>query len=205
MKRTLLALFLFTSVFSFAQTTTSSKSTPFVQFGVKGGVNLADVKTDLYPNHDSRLDFHAGVLGHIHLSRHVALQPEVVYSRQGFEQMISSNLDLNMKLDYINIPVLFQYMNRGFRIETGPQVGFLVNAKGELSNGEIDDLNDFIKPIDFSWDFGLSYLSAIGLGISGRYNLGVSNINDKITLAGVNNTEMNNRVWQFGLFYQFRR
>ena len=83
MKRTFLALLLCTSLFSFAQTTTtttSSKSTPFVQFGVKAGVNYADVKTELYPNHDNRLDFHAGIIGHIHMSPHVAIQPEIVYS-----------------------------------------------------------------------------------------------------------------------------
>lgn len=167
MKSTFLALFIFSYLLIFGQTTTTTnrKTTPFVQFGVKAGVNYADVKSELYPNHDNRLDFHAGILGHIHMSPHIALQPEIVYSRQGFEQMISSNLDFKMKLDYINIPILFQYMNRGFRIETGPQVGFLVNAKGELSNGDVDDFKDYIKPIDFSWDFGLSYLSVIGLGI----------------------------------------
>ncbi|MGZ5191122.1 MAG: porin family protein, partial [Flavisolibacter sp.] len=168
MKSTFLALFVFYAFLSFGQTTTttSTKSTPFVQFGVKAGVNYADVKTDLYPGHDNRLDFHAGIIGHIHMSPHVAIQPEIVYSRQGFEQMISSSLDLDMELDYINVPVLFQYMNRGFRIETGPQVGFLVNAKNNLSNGDEEELKDLLKPIDFSWDFGLSYLSAIGLGIS---------------------------------------
>jgi hypothetical protein len=205
MKKTLLALLVLSSLFSFGQTTQNSKSSPFIQFGLKAGVNVADVKTDLSPNHNSKLDFHAGILGHIHLSPHIALQPEVVYSRQGYEQMIASNRDLEMKLDYINIPILFQYMNRGFRVESGPQVGFLVNAEGDFSTGETDELKDYIKPLDFSWGFGLSYLSPLGIGISGRYNVGISNINDKITESGISNTEMNNRVWQFGLFYQFRR
>jgi hypothetical protein len=204
MKKTLLALALFISIGCLAQNATT-KAKPFPQFGIKGGVNLADVKTDLYPNHDFKLDFNAGLLAHIHLNPHLALQPEVVYSRQGFKQQQTSNRKIDMKLDYINIPLLVQYMYRGFRLETGPQVGFLLNGKAKASSGEENKMKDYLKQTDFSWDIGASYLSALGLGVFGRYDLGISNINKNIAVAGIQNNEMNNRVWQFGLFYQFRQ
>lgn len=202
MKKTLLALALSVSIGCWAQNT-NTKSKPFAQFGIKGGVNLADVKTDLYPNHDFKLDFNAGLLAHIHLSSHLAVQPEVIYSRQGFKQQQSSNRDIDVKLDYVNIPVLVQYMYRGFRLETGPQIGFLVNAKAEANTGEEYKLKSNLKQTDFSWDIGASYLSALGLGVFARYDFGISNINKNIVTAGIQNDEMNNRVWQFGLFYQF--
>ena len=184
---------------------TNRRSTPVAQFGIKGGLNIADVKSDLYPNHESKLDFNAGLLAHIHLNNHLALQPEIVYSRQGSKEQQSSNRELEMKLDYITIPLLVQYMYNGFRLETGPQIGFLVNAKDDFSTGEVSNVKNYLKQTDFSWDFGASYLSAMGLGVFARYDLGISNINKKITVQGIQNDEINNRVWQFGLFYQFRQ
>lgn len=204
MKKTLLLLTLFVSMACLAQNT-SSKSKPIARFGIKGGVNVADVKNELYPGHKSKLDFHGGLLAHIHLNSHLALQPEVLYSRQGFKQQQSSNRELEMKLDYINIPLLIQYMYNGFRVETGPQIGFLVNAKGDFTTGEVSEIKNNLNQVDFSWDFGTSYLSAVGLGIFARYNLGINNINKNIRVTGIANNEMNNRVWQFGLFYQFRQ
>jgi hypothetical protein len=205
MKKTLLTLALLVSIGCWAQNT-KSKSKPFAQFGIKGGMNLADVKTDLYPNHDFKLDFHAGLLAHIHLNTHLALQPEVVYSRQGFKQQQTSNREIDMKMAYVNIPVLVQYMYRGFRLETGPQIGFLVNAKAKANTGEeYNNMKDYLKSTDFSWAVGASYLSALGAGIFARYNFGISNINKNIRVTGIQNNEMNNRVWQFGLLYQFSR
>lgn len=204
MKKTPLALAFLISIGCFAQNTTT-KSTPFPQFGIKGGVNFADVKTDLYPNHDFKMYFNAGLFGHIHLNSHLAVQPEIVYSRQGFKQQQTSNREIDMSLNYINIPLMVQYMYRGFRLETGPQIGFLLNGKAKASTGEEYKMKDYLKQTDFSWDIGASYLSALGVGIFGRYDFGISNINKKVAVTGTQNNEMNNRVWQFGLFYQFRQ
>lgn len=193
---------------SFAQTTTPTTKVvnqPAVQFGLKAGVNLANLKTEFYDDSKARTSFYAGGLAHIHLNEHLALQPELVYSRQGFEQTISSNYDVTGKIDYINIPVMLQYMNSGVRLETGPQLGFLVNTQYVYSDGRDDDVEDRFKSTDFSWGFGASYVTTPGIGISARYNLGISNINKDITAAGVSDPEINNRVWQFGLFYQFAR
>jgi hypothetical protein len=177
-----------------------------VEFGLKAGVNLANIKSEIYSNTKSRVGFYAGGLAHIHLNQNLALQPEIVYSSQGLKQNISSGLELNLKTDYLNIPVVFQYMNSGFRLETGPQVGFLLNAKAKYTDNRTDvDVTNNFKSVDFSWVFGTSYFSEMGLGIGARYNLGITNVNEDITAPGVTNTEMNHRVWHLGLFYQFGR
>jgi hypothetical protein len=82
----------------------------------------------------------------------------------------------------------------GLRLQTGPQVGFLTNARSK-GGGEEATIKTSLKDTDFSWSFGGSYLSRIGLGIDARYNLGLTDINK--TAA-----DMKNRVWQVGLFYQ---
>lgn len=205
MKKTLLILALFAGTLVHAQTsTTSTRNKPIMTLGLKGGLNLANVESDIYPNSETRKGYHVGLLAHIHLSPHIALQPEATYSTQGFKQTISSGFEIKGKLDYVNVPVLFQYMYRGFRLETGPQAGFLVNAEGKYNNDREDQLRNNLKDVDFSWDLGASYLSVLGVGVSARYNYGINNINKSISAPGVTNTELSNRVWQFSLFYQFR-
>lgn len=178
------SLLFFTSV-ALAQTSP-------VQFGVKGGANLSALKTGAQLS-DHRTGYYAGALAHIHLNRHFALQPEVMYSSQGAENSSTAKT----KLHYINVPVLGQYMfGNGFRLQTGPQVGFLTAAQLESGNEEAP-IKTSLKDTDFSWSFGAGYVSRIGLGIDARYNLGLNDVSKT-------SAEMKNRVWQVGLFYQFR-
>ena len=171
------------SGFIFAQST---------QFGLKGGLNLASIKTNDGAEYDSRASLNVGGLAHIHLTPHFALQPELIYSGQGAERQ-----DVKIKLGYINIPVLGQYMTgNGFRLETGPQVGFLVSAQNK-SNEETVDVKDNYEGVDVSWAFGASYqFPHSGAGIDARYNLGLTNIYN-------GNTTVHNRVFSIGMFYQF--
>ena len=165
------------------------------EFGLKGGINIANLNDREVSPTDSRTGLYLGGLAHIHLSHELALQPEVVYSAQGAEYS-----DGTAKFDYINIPVVVQYMfDGGFRLETGPQLGFLASAKYKNNNGVETDAKNSIKSTDFSWAFGASYITTSGLGFGARYNLGISNIN-----AG-SPYEVTNKVWQLGLFYQFHQ
>jgi hypothetical protein len=164
-----------------------------VQLGIKAGVNIADFNDDLVTQ-DSRIGFHGGLLVHVHVKPQLAIQPELVYSQQGAEFSTGKQ-----KLDYLNIPFLIQYLfNGGFRLQTGPQIGVLVNSEFKDNNGvEIDNGKNF-KKSDVGWVFGLGYLSPTGLGVDARYNLGLTDV----TKGGA---DVQNRVWQFGIFYQFRR
>ncbi len=171
-----------------------------VQFGLKAGVNLADLKDDALADNaiDKRTGYHFGGLAHIHISRNFAIQPEVVYSAQGAEYKVQAYSGTN-KLNYINVPVLAQYMfSNGLRIQTGPQVSFLTSAKfkPDASDTEID-IENSLDNADFAWSFGAGYLLPVGLGLDARYNLGINNVRNN------NSTELHNRVWQIGLFYQF--
>ena len=85
-KKFALAVFLFTFVnIVSAQETTSTESSS--GFGIKGGLNYSTVsKGKFEEGPDPRTSFHLGFLGEIPLVPKVlSLQPEVVYSRQGFE------------------------------------------------------------------------------------------------------------------------
>jgi hypothetical protein len=168
-----------------------------VNIGIKGGANVYNVHNDNNTKYDPRIGFNLGLLGHIHLNSNFAIQPEIVYSAQGAKQTVDNGTN-KLNLNYINVPVLLQYMfDNGLRLQAGPQVGFLVSAKSKTGNNSIDVKND-MNPIDFALSFGASYVfPPTGFGIDARYNLGLNNINKNGT---VNST---NRGLQLGIFYIF--
>jgi hypothetical protein len=164
-------------------------------FGLKGGLNIASLSVDEGEDYDSRVGLHLGGLAHIHITQHFAVQPELVFSMQGGE---SDNDDFKFKLNYINVPVMLQYMTSdGFRIQTGPQFGFLVGAETKIGDVEID-VKDELNSFDFAWSIGAGYLFQSGWGIDARYNFSLTNIEEDDDVV-----ETRNRVFQFGLFYQF--
>jgi hypothetical protein len=166
-----------------------------VSLGIKGGVNVYNVHNDDNTKYDPRTGIHFGLLGHIHFNSQFAFQPEIVYSAQG---ATLDNGNTKFNFDYVNIPLLFQYMfDNGFRLQAGPQVGLLISAKAKNDNNTTDIKSD-LKPIDFGVSIGASYVvPSTGFGIDARYNLGLSNINKE---SAVNST---NRGVQLGLFYIF--
>jgi hypothetical protein len=171
------------------------------KFGLKAGLNIADISSDAGTKFNNKLGLNAGLLAHIHLSPQFALQPEVVYSAQGGKYSYNPPLggveEHELGLDYINIPLNIQYMfDNGFRLQTGPQVGFLINVKDKYNGQETEFFNsDDFNNIDLSWTAGIGYLSQTGFGIDARYNFGLSNINE------VGTSKLKNNVIQIGLFY----
>jgi len=161
---------------------------------IKAGVNLADLKLEGVNNDatDMKVGFHGGLGAHFHLAPEWALQPELLYSQEGTK--VGND---KTKLDYINIPLMLQYMfNNGFRLEAGPQFGFMVNSKYEEDDGTEVNLDNVYKTPNVGIGFGLNYLSYSGLGVGARYNLGLSNI-------GEGNRDIKTRTLQFSLFYMF--
>ena len=162
----------------------SSSPRGIVNLGIKAGLNMYKISSDDNTLYDQMTGFHLGLLGHIHLDSQWALQPELVYSSQGAKSGSSEH-----KLDYINVPVLLQFMfDNGFRLQAGPQLGLLVRADNK------DDLN----LIDLSLGVGLSYVvPSTGFGVDARYNHGLSNINKNDAVKSFN------RGIQLGVFYIF--
>src|SRR5215217_7186269 len=130
------------------------------KFGLKAGLNVSTLSNNQGSEMGSKLGLHAGVLAHIHLSPQWGLQPEVVYSSQGAKYTVSDG-EHELGLNYINIPLQLQYMfDNGFRIQTGPQVGFLASVKDKRDGSETGFFtSDDFKTVDFSWSAGLGYLT----------------------------------------------
>lgn len=189
MKKSLILLVFFGIV-------SSSYAQTHIQPGIKAGLNVANVHGRNF-DYNPRASFHAGGLLHIHLNKTWAIQPELVFSSQG-AKYTNNGIDYRTKLDYINIPALIQFMTEsGFRVETGPQLGFLVSARSKANEGTNNNVNNQYKSADLSWALGAGFLFPSGFGIDARYNFGITEITQNTNLNRRNN------VFQAGLFYQF--
>ncbi len=170
-------------------------SAQHVNIGIKGGLNGYNVNYNNNTTFDSKVGLHLGLLGHVHLAGDLALQPEIYYSQQGAN---SSNGSTKTNLDYINIPVLFQYMfDNGFRIQAGPQLGVLLSANNVTNNAKTDVKNNY-GTLDLGLSIGASYIHPpSGFGVDARYNHGMNDITENSSV------KVTNRGFQFGVFYLF--
>ena len=166
-------------------------------FGIKAGMNASSLDFEGNSDMQTKIGFNAGVFAHIHTaSEFWGFQPEVYYSSEGAKS--KSNSNVSTELGYINVPVLIQYMfNNGFRLEAGPQVGFLMSGKNKV-NDNSTDIKDNLRGAVFSIPAGISYLTMTGLGFDARYNFGISNINKSDF-----GDKTHSNVFQFDIFYQF--
>ncbi len=168
-----------------------------INIGLKGGLNVYALSGNNNAKYTNKIAYNLGLLGHIHLDREFALQPEIVYSVQG-AKYTSNGRNVDLQLNYVNIPILLQYMfDNGFRLELGPQFGILASARNKADN-VINDVSSNFKNVDFGLAAGISYVKpSTGFGFDIRYNRGLSNINSS------NSFNTFNRGVQLGLFYLF--
>ena len=170
-----------------AQDNTIPKSTA----GIKGGYNLAAVSFDGDGETGQRHGFHIGIYGESFISESFSIQPELLYSQQGYK-ITNSSGTFTQKLDYINLPIMLKaYPSKNFFLEAGPQVGLAVSHKEEydglFSSSQEYDPNNF----DWGLNFGGGFKTNSGISLSARYHLGLGDLYDK--------DKAQNRVWQFSI------
>ena len=163
-------------------------------FGVKGGINVASIGGNTYTGLGgltSKVSFHLGGVVEIPFSDKIAVQPELLYSSQGSSWDFGTG-DSNLKLDYINVPVMGKYyIFKGLSAEAGPLVGFLI------ASNEDDD--DRFKKLDVGIAIGASYRLNENIFFGLRYNKGIANINGE----DFNDLKSQNNVFQIFAGYSF--
>jgi hypothetical protein len=144
-----------------------------------------------------------------------SVQPEILYNNKGAVGkgiLDNSVKDIALKLDYLSVPIMFQYNPTSeFYLEIGPEFSFLMNAKMK-ANGETVDYvgyDDNIKTKDKynKYDFGLSvgmgyYFSPSNIGIAARLTIGFTDIAQNDLYRSIYNIQKNN-VLQIGIVYKF--
>ncbi|MDH7445827.1 porin family protein [Aquimarina sp. 2201CG14-23] len=139
--------------------TTISNAQSF-DFGIKGGVNFANIDSRF--DTDARTGFHIGAVATVGIGSKFAIQPEVLYSAQGTD---------DLKVDYINVPILVKYKFLKFlSFEAGPQFGIAVNDDYEIGEPETFDLS---AAVGAGVKFG-KFFSQL------RYNYGFTDVRDGV-------------------------
>ena len=168
-------------------------------FGIKGGLNYSTVtKGDFNEGADPRTSYYIGFFGEVPLIKKVlSLQPEIIYSRQGFENnfttFLGENYTQEYRIDYINLPVLAKiHIGRVFSVEAGPQFGFKINEKIKSENSA--SINNDVNSFDTALAGGVSF-NIDDFLISARYTYSLKEV--------IKNTDSKNSVFQLGIGFRF--
>ena len=145
------------------------------RFGVKGGLNISTVVGGDVDHVKSLVGFHVGGFAEIHVVQRFFIQPELLFSAQGTKVDGSLN-DTDIKLNYLNIPVVAKYyiIDKKFNVEAGPQLGVLLSAKVNGNN-----IKDFTRSVDLGFNLGAGYSFTDNLSVGLRYTIGLSPLSDK--------------------------
>lgn len=138
-KAATLVVLLMTSM-SFAQDGMSSDTRDEVKFGVKAGVNFANIYDEKGDDFvaDGKAGLAVGAFASIPLGKVFGIQPEVMYSQKGFKGNGGAGIfayDYKLTSSYLDIPVLLQVKpSEFFTILAGPQFSYLLDTKYEFNN-----------------------------------------------------------------------
>lgn len=183
-------------VFIFSGTLISNAQFEFKP-GLRGGVNIAKVTNFEV---DSKTDFFVGGQFELKFVDFYSLQPEVIYSRQGFK----ADND-NYSIDYLSLGITNKFtFGGGFNVLVGPTIDFKVG----------DNLPTFFSDeligVDFALMGGIGYTFENGLAVDVRFKQGLVDIfgdnyneyNDENGNGNFDEVKLN-QLFQFGVSYSF--
>lgn len=169
-----------------------------IQFGVKGGLNLSSItKVDDYKYKPS---IYLGVTAEYAFNDIFAIQPELIYSRQGAYAKVGG-VKVWTRVNYLNLPIMAKlYILDNLSVDLGPQFGFNLNAKVKVKEDGVtatESVGDSFKTFDVAFGMGLTYRIIQNIDVSFRYNLGLTKVNKE------GDAKAKNSVIQLGAGYRF--
>jgi Outer membrane protein beta-barrel domain len=152
---------------------------PLFQLGVKGGANITKIDGKSFSN-EFDYGYHAGAFAILKITNHFQIQPEVLFNQYSTKtdsalgNVVNVKNLKDVKLNYLSVPLLLNITPAKFiSFQFGPQFGILLDKHQSLfQNGK-----DAFSSGDLSMLAGLQ-LNLGALKVSGRYVVGLSNIND---------------------------
>ena len=190
-------------------------------FGVKAGYNYSTLsgETSSISTIEGLSGFYIGGLVELPISNMLSIQPELIFSRQGVDlrqglKNLSIRTDTSeIRLDYLNIPVMAKVNLGPIFLEGGVQFGFLVNkpkVDSYIANVYLRNLLD--KDSYNSFDFGVGAGLGVKLNqhffVETRYTYSLTNVfdpNDKHFKSSLisNGDNFKNSVFSIGLGMKF--
>ena len=161
MRKVLLTLFLV----AVAASAAAQRPRTRVEWGVIGGINIPDYSTNMDATDvKNKLGWQAGIVTAVNL----AIEPQILYVRQGLRIRPEGEKELNLKSNSIDVPVLASFrLLHPVRIYAGP-VFTVMNDCKQKSGGDLLDFGR-VRP-SVSYTVGAGVVLIRHLLIDLRYN-----------------------------------
>ena len=207
-----------------------SSTTRGVRFGLRAGLNVADLRGDAVRSFTSlagyapdgavnkqlRPGFYAGVFATLPLGPGFAIEPGITYAEKGAVlqgtlpfpalDFLNAHVTGTARLAYIDVPVLAKvYLTPGFYLYAGPQASFLVSGKARV-DASVLGFSAYQQDFDVASQLRKVDVAAVGgLGYQFDNGLGLSAGYDYgfTSLDSGNRFRAYNRVAKVGLSYSF--
>ena len=170
------------------------------RFGLKAGVNLANITGYYAPDNKTLVGLAAGVMADFGLNDLLSFHPELLYSQKG-SKPYDNRGSAQVRTSYLDLPLLLRMHTNGLIFEAGPQVGLVIAQKSEYtaSGGSpvINTSTANTQKLDLGYIAGLGYQLASGIEFGIRYNGGLLGVNN----SSVSFTGAHNSVFQFQVGY----
>nr|WP_255647442.1 porin family protein [Fulvivirga sedimenti] len=144
--------------------------------GIKGGLNISNQRYRIEGERVSNesgpgISIHAGLLYERELSRNGSVMLELLYSAEGASE---SGDQGSLRLNYLQLPVMYAYRRNWFKVYAGPVFSYLLNVRSN-SHGFGSDRRDAYENFTLSVAAGAEAELSGGLRLGTRYVYGLSN------------------------------
>ncbi len=179
--------------------------------GIIGGIAGTQVAGDTYSGYNKAGLFFGGFVK-LDVGEKSALQMELTYFQKGSRENPREKNNYRsyiLRINYIEMPLLYQYKAGKFIIEAGPSAGFMLGYYEEVDQEVISDQQGYNKParITLQVNLGFSYFISEHIGVGLRTN------NSMLNIFSENQTGDVRRIFDYGryndalilmLYYQFK-
>jgi hypothetical protein len=179
--------------------------------GIIAGLAGTQVAGDTYSGYNKAGLFAGGFVS-LDVGEKSAFQMELTYFQKGSRENPREKNGYQsylLRLNYIEMPVFYQYKAGRFTVEAGPSTGFLLNYFEEVNEQIISDEQGYNKParVSFQINLGVRFALTQHIGVDFRTN------NSLLNVFSHNQTGDVHRIWAYGryndslvlsVYYQFR-
>jgi len=151
-----------------------------IGIGVKAGLNFSNVTNASEINASSSTGFNAGLFYEPSWDRLIGSKTELLFSQQGYKFSTDSGSGTN-KLNYIMLLQLMTVnITRFVQLQIGAQMGYLLNAKADVStttgNTTVDQALSYYNRFDYGFSGGLEIHPILGVLVGARYVLSLNEL-----------------------------
>ena len=161
--------------------------------GAKGGANLGKIDGSSFKD-EFNLGYQLGGFAEIDFTKGFGIQPEVLFSQTNTtvtdEPLSGLKGGEKINLNYLNVPILLRLnASKLLTFHVGPQFSILTNNHKTTAGNVVDAFKggDFAMVVGAQANLGM-------LRVYGRYNIGLSNVNDV-----TDQEKWKNQTIQFGV------